>query len=120
MRYSTEEQMREIMVRKARRQRRRGRQTTLVLSGVQVCLAAACIAAVAAFSGAEAPYLSESAYGAFLLSSGTGSYVLCGVIAFVCGSLFTAACIRRKRREDEEKNEMRKREERREDPRACS
>ena len=105
MRYSTEEQLHEIMMRGHQRQHRRGNRVTGLLSGAAACLAIMSAAAVSFFSGAETTYISDSVYGAFLLSSRSGSYVLCGVIAFVCGSLITVLCIRAKRKQDAEKAE---------------
>ena len=101
MRYSTEEQLQRIKLRTRQRRSRQSRQTTALLSGAAVCLTAASAAALSVFSGSEASYVAGSAYGAFLLSSRSGSYVLCGMIAFVCGSAFTILCIRRKRKQDE-------------------
>ena len=105
MRYSTEDLLQEIMLRKRRFQRRRGNQITGFLSGAAACLAIASAAAVSIFSGSETTCVSGSAYGAFLMDSRSGSYVLCGVIAFVCGSLITVLCIRAKRRQDKVKAE---------------
>lgn len=105
MRYSTEDQLREIMLRKRRCQRRQSRQITTCLSGAAACLVIAFAAVVSVFSGSETAFVADSAYGAFLLSSRSGSYVLCGIIAFVCGSLITILCIRSKRKQDREKEE---------------
>ena len=102
MRYSTDDQLQEIMRRKKQRRNRRSRQITGLLSGAAACLAVASAAVVSVFSGLGTSYVADSAYGAFLLSSRSGSYVLCGVIAFVCGSLITVLCVRRKRKQDEE------------------
>ena len=105
MRYSAEDQLREIMLRKRRRSCRRSRQITKHLTGAAACLVIASAAAVSFFCGSGTPYIADNAYGAFLLSSKSGSYVLCGMIAFVCGSLITALCIRSKRKQDAEKAE---------------
>ena len=105
MRYSTEDQLREIMRRKLQRQRCRSNQIAGFLSCAAACLAIASAAAISIFSGSETTCVSGSAYGAFLMDSRSGSYVLCGVIAFVCGSLITVLCIRAKRRQDKEKAE---------------
>ena len=102
MRYSAEDQLREVMRRKNLHLRRRDSRITGLLSGIAVCLATAAAAVVSGFSGSEAFFAPDFAYGAFLLSSRSGSYVLCGVIAFVCGSLITVLCVRRKRKQDEE------------------
>ena len=105
MRYSTDDQLQEVMRRKRQRRKRRGRQITGFLSGTAACLAIASAAVVSVFSGADTAYVADSAYGAFLLSSRSGSYVLCGVIAFMCGSLITVLCVRRKRKQDAEQAE---------------
>ena len=105
MRYSTDDQLQEVMRRKRQRRNRRGRQITGLLSGTAACLAIASAAVVSVFSGADTAYVADSAYGAFLLSSRSGSYVLCGVIAFVCGSLITVLCVRGKRKQDAEQAE---------------
>ena len=100
MRYSAEDQLREVMRRKNLHLHRRDSRITGLLSGIAVCLATAAAAVVSGFSGSEAFFAPDFAYGAFLLSSRSGSYVLCSVIAFVCGSLITVVCIRRKRKQD--------------------
>ena len=105
MRYSTDDQLQEVMRRKNLRRRSRNRQITEFLSGAAVCLAVATAAVISAFAGAESSFVFDSAYGAFLLSSKSGSYVLCSVIAFVCGSLITVMCVRRKRKQDTEQAE---------------
>lgn len=105
MRYSAEDQLQIIMLRKRQLRRRRSSQITGFLSGAATCLAVTAVAAVSVFSGAATSYVSDSAYGAFLLSSKSGSYVLCGVIAFVCGALITVLCVRGKRKQDEEQTE---------------
>lgn len=102
MRYSTDDQLQEVMRRKKRRKRRRDRQITGILSGTAACIVIASAAVVSIFSRPKTAYVADSAYGAFLLSSRSGSYVLCGVIAFVCGSLITILCVRRKRKQDAE------------------
>ena len=105
MRYSTDDQLQEVMRRKKLCRNRRSRQITNLLSGTAACLAVASAAVVSVFSGSEASYVADSAYGAFLLSSRSGSYVLCGGIAFVCGSLITVLCVRGKRKQDAEQAE---------------
>ena len=103
MRYSVEDQLREVMQRKDLRRNRSNKQITGGLSAAAACLAVTIAAFLSFFSGSETTSVSDSAYGAFLLSSKSGSYVLCGVIAFVCGALITLLCIRRKQKQDAEK-----------------
>ena len=105
MRYNAEEQLQKVMQRKGMYQSRKSRHLSECLAVAAVCLVIGFAAVLSGFSASEASNVADSAYGAFLLSSNSGSYVLCGVVAFVCGCVITLLCVRSRQRQDAGKPE---------------
>ena len=93
MRYDTEEALRKTLERASALRKRRSRRRELALSvGSGGCL---CALLVLVYElAARGAALAEADYGAFLLPSRAGSYILAGVLAFTAGVLVTLACLR--------------------------
>ena len=94
MRYDPDEALRLTLERASRlRDRRRKRQKTALSLGAGGCACAllGCGYALAAKGGVS---LTEADFGAFLLPSKAGSYILAGVLAFAAGVVITLLCIR--------------------------
>lgn len=94
MRYDPDEALRLTLERASRlRERRRKRQKAVLSLG-----AGGCACAILAFGYALAAQggvsLTEADFGAFLLPSNAGSYILAGVVAFAAGVAITLLCIR--------------------------
>ena len=94
MKYDRDAATREILLRAERLRGRRERAVTRALGGACAGLLALIVLCVGAVSGAGSPPSGRSAYGAFLLPSAAGGYVLAGVLAFVAGVVVTALCLR--------------------------
>ena len=94
MRYGTEEALHQTLERaealRARSLRRRQRALAMGTGGC-FCALLALGYSLAARSGFS---LEEADYGAFLLPSRAGGYILAGVLAFAAGVLVTLLCIR--------------------------
>ncbi len=94
MRYGTEEALQAALERasilRARSFRRRQRALSIGTGGC-FCALLALGYSLAARSGAS---LEEADYGAFLLPSRVGGYILLAVLAFAAGVLVTLLCIR--------------------------
>lgn len=94
MRYGTEEALQAALERARILQQRRSRQRQRVLTigtGGCFCALLALGYRLAARSGVS---LHEADYGAFLLPSRAGGYILLAVLAFAAGVLVTLLCIR--------------------------
>ena len=87
MRYDPDEALRLTLERAARlRDRRRRREKAVLSLGIGGCACA--LASTEGFS------LKETDFGAFLLPSAAGGYILAGVLAFAAGVVITLLCIR--------------------------
>lgn len=94
MRYDPEEALRQTLERAAVLRARNSRRRGLILSvgaGGCGCALLGLGNALAAQSGAA---LQEADYGAFLLPSHAGGYILAAVLAFAAGVLVTLLCLR--------------------------
>ena len=94
MRYDADEALRKTLERAAVLRARSARRRSFALSlgaGGCACALLAMGYAMAARSGAA---LGEADYGAFLLPSHAGGYILAAVLAFAAGVLVTLLCIR--------------------------
>ncbi len=93
MRYDVDEALRRTLERASALRARSARRRISALSagaGVSLCALAALGYALAA----QGTALVEADYGAFLLPSHAGGYVLAGVLAFAAGVLVTLLCLR--------------------------
>ena len=97
---SSEAVLQEVLKRSTALDRKRERVRIRLLSGAVVLLLACLTGVVALFPGTGAAHSSESVYGAFLLSTETGGYILVAVIAFVAGVVLTALMMRHRRNID--------------------
>lgn len=94
MRYDPDEALHLALERAARlRDRRRRRQRTALSLGAGGC-ACALLGFGYALAAAGGVSLTEADFGAFLLPSNAGSYILAGVLAFAAGVVVTLLCIR--------------------------
>ena len=94
MRYTLDEALRESLRRAAVRKKRRSRRITGSLSAAAVLLLGAVVTADLGLASYNRPMLEDSVYGAFLLPSEAGGYILAGVAAFAVGVLLTLLCVR--------------------------
>ena len=95
MKYSQQEQLKEILNRSEKLRQRREKNVISALSTSVAVLFFAllgCIGTIGKAGVAE----SRTDYGAFLLSAETGGYVLAAVVAFVAG-VITAVVIHRRK-----------------------
>lgn len=93
MQYTVDEALQETMRRAEALRRKRDRRVKHVLLGGTAVLACALFG----FAYELVPHgfsLGETAYGAFLLPSEAGGYILAGVAAFIIGVLVTMLCLR--------------------------
>ncbi len=97
---SSEEMLQEILKRSTALSRKRERARVRLLSGAVVLLLACLTGVVALFSGTGATHSTKSVYGAFLLSTEAGGYILVAVIAFAAGVALTALMMRHRRHTD--------------------
>lgn len=88
MKYTTEDALKEINRRAGVIRKKRERRVTNVLATTAGITLIALFAVIGNFSGAEIPG-SQSEYGAFILSTETGGYVLTAVLGFVLGVCMT-------------------------------
>ena len=95
MRYDADEALRKTLERASALRKRSRRRREIALSAISgSCLCALLALGFAAASQGAA--LAEADYGAFLLPSQVGGYVLAGVLAFALGVLVTLACLHRR------------------------
>ena len=94
MQYTVDEALRETLRRSDVLKKRRRRMQTGALSAGVVVLLGAVLTVGAGLTAGQASVIGRSAYGAFLLPSEAGGYILAGVAAFVVGVLVTLLCIR--------------------------
>jgi hypothetical protein len=93
LKYDLETSLEEIGKRKSKRLDRRTRFKTLLTGGVTAALAFMTVLSYLLVLPPGAEKVGESPYGAFLIGSGGGGYVLVGVLAFAFGATFTLLCI---------------------------
>ena len=91
MKYSTDEALKEIYKRSDRLIRKRERRIRNAMSVLSVFLFAAVTGLTVTLAGAPGAGGAQSVYGAFLLSSDAGAYVLVALIAFILGIAVTLA-----------------------------
>lgn len=94
MRYTQNEALRESLRRASVLKQRRARRKTGALSATTAGLLLAIIGAGWSFAYRGGGTLQETAFGAFLLPSERGAFILVAVAAFVVGVLVTLLCIR--------------------------
>ena len=94
MRYDPDEALRLTLERAARlRDRRRRREKAVLSLGIGGC-ACALLGFGCALASTGGFSLKETDFGAFLLPSAAGGYILAGVLAFAAGVVITLLCIR--------------------------
>ena len=93
MKYDLEASLREIGRRRTKRLEKRARKKTLLTGGVTAMLAFMTVLSYLLVIPPGSGQVSEASYGAFLVDSGGGGYVLVGVLAFAFGAAFTLLCI---------------------------
>lgn len=94
MRYSTDEALRRTLEKAALlRQRSTRRRRSALSAGACFCVCAL-LAMGYALSAQGGAALWEADYGAFLLPSQAGGYILAGVLAFAAGVMVTLLCLR--------------------------
>lgn len=103
MKYSTDQAMNEILRRGNRIADCRDRRACRILSAASVVLLAAAVTVIARLSGQTGAEADQSVYGAFLLPSDAGGYVLAGVLAFALGVTVTILCLRMRKWKDRRK-----------------
>ncbi len=91
MKYSTDEALREVYKRSDRLIRKRERRIRNVMCALSVFLFTGMIAIIANLAGTPGAEGVQSVYGAFMLSSDAGAYVLVAIIAFMLGIAVTLA-----------------------------
>lgn len=104
MRYGTEAALLEVQVRGRNIRRRSECKKTLGLSTAVACLSVLLVMSGSLLMPNLSTFLSQSSYGAYLLSGEAGGYVLMGVMAFVAGACITLICLRAKARADEKQS----------------
>ena len=92
MKYTTEQALLEILRRRERIIVRQTRRACQILSGICAALFVSLTTVIAVIPKQNAPNTKESVYGAFLLSSEAGGYVLTAVLAFAMGVSVTLLC----------------------------
>ena len=94
MRYDPDEALRLTLQRAALlRERRRKRQRAALSFGACGC-ACALLGFCYALAATGGVFLAEANFGAFLLPSKAGGYILAGVLAFAAGVVVTMLCLR--------------------------
>ncbi len=88
-----EESLRELERRGTALRLRRRKRHGQVLACLVLVLGSATIAALNMVGGMHGSLTPGTSYGSFLLSSTAGGYILAGVLAFICGVVFTLICI---------------------------
>ena len=97
MKYTTEEALTEIMLRKDQIMLQRSRRSCRVLSGVSAMLMAFLLLVICMMPGSPGSAFSGTVYGSFLLSAESGGYVLVAVVAFILGVMTTLLIQNRKK-----------------------
>ncbi len=102
MKYTSQEQMEQILNRSAQLREEKERHRTGALSASAGALVL--VLAVSIIALGRTGYVEEArgAYGAFLLSPDVGGYVLVAVLAFAVGVLLTVLIHRYRQRKNEE------------------
>ena len=97
MKYSTENALSEILSRSERIVVRRSRRVDRILTGTVGVLFLALVLVIALAHGSAVKTATDSVYGAFLLSTEVGGYLLAAVIAFALGVAVTLLSLRRRK-----------------------
>jgi len=109
LKYSSDEAFAKIMKKSVRIREKRERRVTALLSAACVTLSVLLIGTVILWKEPTASEAVSSQFGAFLLPSRDGGYVLAAVIAFFLGIAVTLLAIRYKNRgkhkEDDDREE---------------
>lgn len=98
MKYTTNEALEKILQKSKEIHQKREQRITAVLSAATAVLAVLLIGTVALLKGQGITEATASDFGAFLLPSEAGGYVLAGVIAFVLGIMIALFICRYKDR----------------------
>ena len=86
---STDEMLQEVRQRTEKIKNKRRHQQISMLSGVLTVLVVGLIGVIASFSRVGAAGQTSSVYGAFLISTSTGGYILVAILAFAAGIIIT-------------------------------
>lgn len=97
MKYTTEDALKEINRRAGVILKKRERRTTNILATTAGITLVALFAVIGEFSVVEIPN-TQSEYGSFILSAGTGGYALTAILGFILGSCVTLVVKRLKNR----------------------
>ena len=93
MQYTFDEALQETLRRAGALKKRRFKAQTRALSAAIVVLLGSVLAIGAGYMTPQSPVIGDLDYGAFLLPSEAGGYILAAVAAFVIGVLVTLLCI---------------------------
>ena len=104
MKYTSGQALVEILLRREKLIQRRSRRACRALSGTAGLLFAALVAVIGLGPEQQAPGVTGSVYGSFLLSPQAGGYVLAAVIAFALGVAVTLLILNRTRNNKEPPN----------------
>ena len=88
MKYTKEDALKEIRRRAGIIRQKRERRTTKILTTTACLTLVALFAVISVFSGSKV-YATPSVYGAFILSTETGGFILAAVLGFVLGVVIT-------------------------------
>ena len=97
MSFTTEEALQEVLKRSEEIRIRNGQRKTAALAAATMTLLSGLILVIASFAGTATAEITESTYGAFLLSAQYGGYILVAVLAFAAGAALTALIMHRGR-----------------------
>ena len=100
MKYTTDEAIREIMLRRKRIEIKRERHKANVLMGLSVSLIIALTMVIGIGPGRAIRAPEGMTYGAFLLSPEAGGYILIAILAFAVGIMTTLICLQLKKKSD--------------------
>jgi len=106
VKYTSDEALKEIMLRSERISRRKDQRTCRVLSAAAAGLFALLIFMIAILPGRGASSSFGSVYGSFLLRQESGGYILVAVIAFLVGAAVALLCLRRKKQINDKKDKQ--------------
>ncbi len=85
--------MREVSARSRRLRKKHSTETLGALTAATLALFVGLVVSVSAAAGPPEAGGEISVFGAFVLPSAAGGYILAGVIAFALGAVFTLLCI---------------------------
>lgn len=95
MKYTKEDALKEIRRRAGIIRKNQEKKTTRILTTIACLTSIALFALIGVFSGSRV-YATPSVYGAFILSTETGGFILAAVLGFVLGVVATLLIMRKK------------------------